>query len=124
MPIAAALELGFALGVALLAFIAPVARQVGLQPGPEFAAEGFVLFAEFEIHKPQTSANGGCAKSKSACFSRSVRRDPGLVGVILGDRGGDFIGIGAEILLIDDAVLVDDEGGDAGEAIARRIGDN
>ena len=51
----------------------------------------------------------------------SVGGYPGLVGIVLAHRRRDFLRVGAQVLLIDDTVLVDDEGGHAGVAVARRI---
>ena len=51
MPSAAALELFLGVGIVQFAFVAPVARQVLLQPGSEVPPKGLVLFAEFEIHR-------------------------------------------------------------------------
>src|ERR1700677_1053058 len=48
---------------------------------------------------------------------------PALIRIVLRDLGGDARRGGTQVLLIDDAILIDDESHDAGIAISCRIGD-
>src|SRR6185437_4314928 len=56
MPCAAPLEFGLGFRVGHFAVVAPVARDVLFEPRTQLEAEGFIGFAEFEIHRARLPA--------------------------------------------------------------------
>src|SRR6516162_980739 len=56
-------------------------------------------------------------------FAGQLQRLPTWIGIEMRHFAGDFVGAGPEILLIDDAIVIDDEGHDPGDSISGWEGD-
>src|SRR4051794_11523956 len=64
-----------------------------------------------------------CDAGAISCGARLANLFPRCVGFVRRHLAADRVGLGAKILLADDAIVVDEESHDAGDVVLRRPGD-
>src|SRR5260370_31788341 len=92
-----------------------------MRPGAISCSQA-ATYQALAIHM-RSSRTGFCRKNTAASGRRHIGLVPALVGIERGDRAGARRRLRAEVLLVDNAAIADDEGHDAGLAVDQRRGD-